>query len=179
MLFLLLKLLKKNIKEREEIKNTKPKQNFEYIDFFFYNINTTTTADTTGSRTYGYFVIRDVETSTIYAIHSRNVNVSYDMISAFNTKKMNLYLNTSPRKDIQFGNKGIFWLLEILNNDFYFRNNDNVKIGVETFKYAGNIENVNNISSYNVLYNLNSSNDISLLDNVKFIKGIAEFNIND
>ena len=174
----ILKVADKNIKEKEELKRNKPPQKFEYVDFFFYNINETT-PPSVSNRTYGYFVIRDIETSIMYAIHSLNANVSYDLISALNIKKMSLYLNTTPRKEVQFGSKGCFWISEILNSEFYFRKDDEIKIGQELLKYIGNIESVKNIGKYNGLYNLNPLYDISLLDNVKFIDGIVEFNVND
>lgn len=174
----IIKAAKKEVEKREEIKSTKPKQNFEYIDFFFSNVSNLST-DNTNNRMYGYFILKDIETSVMYAIHIRNANASYEMISTFNNKKFDLFLNTNPRKNINFNDKGIFWVSEVLDKDFYFRNNNNVKIGVETFKYEGNIGTVNSITRSNILYNLNPAYDISLLDNVKFISGIAEFNIND
>ena len=96
-------------------------------------------------------------------------------------KRLNFFLNVTPRKDIFFGNKGVFWISKIYDNDFYSRNDDenDIKIGIDHFKYGGSIENAEKITKENTLYNLNSNYNASLLDNVKFIHGIAEFNITD
>ena len=171
------KLAKKETNRREKIKMDKPKQRFEYVDFFFYH--TASHDSQNDSRTYGYFIIRDVNTSVVYAIHNRFANVSFDFNSMFNNKKMELFLNTSPRKDIKFGDSGNFWISDKLNNDFYVRNGEKVKIGVEMFDYAGSIDGVDKINNYSVLYNLNSNYDISLLDKAVFIDGIVEFDINN
>ena len=176
-LLIIFKIAKKETKRQEEIKLNTPKHRFEYVDFFFYHIYYGgTKADI---RTYGYFVIRDIDTSILYAIHNRNVNVSFNFVSLFNNKKMDLFLNTSPRKEISFNDKGDFWISSTLNDGYYMKDGDCVRIGDENFKYGGCIEKTDRIDGYNILYNLNSNYDISIFDNVLFINGIVKFDIDN
>ncbi len=176
-LLFIFKIAKKETKRRADVKLNTPKHRFEYVDFFFYHTFVYGRDD--GGRIYGYFIIRDIDTSIMYAIHNRNVNVSFDFVSLFNNKKMDLFLNTSSRREINFNDKGDFWISSMLNDGYYMKDGDSIRINNERFKYGGCIEKTDRIDGHNILYNLNSNYDISLLDNVTFINGIVEFDIDN
>ena len=164
-------------KERNErIKSTKQKKRFEYLDFFFY---TRVYKDADPDRRnwtshYGFFVIRDIETSKIYAINKDMVNVNFTFTGGVIHDKIKLSLNS--KQNINFLDKGNFWIDYELH-DISFMENGSVNIdNVITLKYyAGNVEKFKNFSSEDVLYNLNPRYDLSLLKKATFISGIVEF----
>jgi len=164
----------------ENIKSLKQKQRFEYLDFFFYTrvYKNADIDNPNWTRHYGFFVIRDLETSKIYAINKDMVNANFRFTQILTKDKIDLSLNS--KQNVNFGDKGYFWIDYELH-DITFLENGTVNINNEiTLKYyAGNIENMNNFSSEDVLYNLNPKYDISLLKKAIFISGIVEFDVKD
>ena len=96
----------------------------------------------------------------------------YAMHSSYTNKAWN---------DIPFQNEGSFWIEEQIENPFY-HNEERMEIDKKNIKavkleneYKGVWENKNNVA----LYHRNEKcNIIQLLNQAKFITGIAEFDLN-
>ena len=168
-------------KERNErIKSTKQKKRFEYLDFFFYTrvYKDANPEKTNWTRHYGFFVIRDVETSKIYAINKDMVNVNFVFTEGTIHDKIKLSINS--KQNINFLDKGYFWIdYELHDISFLEDGSVNIDNVIAIKYYAGNIEKFKNFSSEDVLYNINPQYDISLLKEATFISGIVEFDSNE
>jgi len=161
-------------KKEKMIKKTKTEHNFEYLDFFYYTIHDINPQESGGRiYIYGYLIIRDINTSQIYAINYKRSNIS--MVSS-SYKKIDIYRKGKDSKNVllNFYDKGSFWIGDELGKGLDFNKDDKIILDRTQLKYCGNLEKTEGINSKE-LYNLNSKYDLDLFNKAIFFDGIAEF----
>ena len=168
-----------------KIKNTKPKQKFEYLDVFIYCKNEKE-IDISSNGAYNYYskpilhyVIKDINNSKLYVVSQNNIVINARLFS-FNplNKTINLIKGNNFKKNsLNFHDKGCFWINKTYDNCFSREKND-VILYNNKLNYVGNISQVHDITNTKIIYNLNPNYDISLLDNATFISAVIEFDLN-
>ena len=158
----------------KKIKSKYEQRRFKFIDTFYY-------------KTYNmhremhefkfYHIIQDVSTNKYYGIFKDCTN---SQVEVNLDDKVTVFVGQGLRSNwqrVSFGEEGSFWIKEELA-DFYKREGSDIIINFDE-KLIG-IDKQNKEEPKNnvpLLKNSNPDYDISLLDDVTFIDGLAEFDI--
>lgn len=153
------------------IKKNNPKRRFKYLDTFYYHF-----FDNEDFVIKAYIIVSDVDSSIIYAIPRTSfTNVGYDWgtNSVLKGKGLNL-------KKVKYGDQGSLWI-DKEEKKFYKRTENVVKFGRHMVLYTKEKDKgFLYLTNMPRLYNIDNSNDVSLLDKAVFVAvGIAEFDIEE
>jgi len=169
----------------KKIKRNDNKHEFEFLDLFYCNEE----SPNQHRNSLLYYIIRDIKTSKLYCICENNISSSTNVETGlrkyketyvdyipkthfFNIKKNNENdININEFKEVKLYDKGSFWIDKEANNDYFVKHLKNL-----SKNYLGVLDSKDNVIQDNKLYNVNSKNDVSILDSVNFITGIIEFN---